>query len=108
MSTTKHMPVVALVFSLLLPGLGQFYNKEIKKALIFFLLFVILSYIYALAGILMILIATVDAYKKANTLKQADFISKNFKTSIIILITILIVAFLIGFFATSIINIIKT
>lgn len=108
MSTTKHMPFVALVFSLFLPGLGQFYNNEIKKALIFFLLFVILSYIYAFAGILMIIIAVVDAYKKANTLKKTDFISKNFKTSIIILITIFIGAFLIGFFASSVINIIKT
>ncbi len=108
MDPAKHMPIVALFFSLFLPGLGQFYNDEIRKAIIFFLAFIILSYVYALSGIFMIIIAAADAYKKANTLKQTNFISKNFKTSIIILITIFIAAFLIGFFASSIINITKT
>jgi len=41
----KKNPLLALVLSGILPGLGQLYNRQILKALLFFALNVVLSFL---------------------------------------------------------------
>jgi len=107
MGQSSHKPIIALAFSFLLPGLGQFYNHEMKKALVFFLFFIILSYIFAPLGILVMITAAVDSYRQARVLKKNGFFSKNFNIAIIILITILFGGLFVGFFASSLLGIIN-
>lgn len=41
----RKNPILALVLSGLLPGLGQIYNNQIRKGLLFFALNILLSYL---------------------------------------------------------------
>jgi hypothetical protein len=41
----RKNPILALVLSGLLPGLGQIYNNQIQKGLLFFALNILLSYL---------------------------------------------------------------
>ena len=108
MNNTKeanHRPISALIFSLLCPGLGQFYNNETAKALVFFGSFTILSYIFFPIGLFIILGAAIDAYRKANILKKTGFRSERFAIAVIALVVIFIVAFFVGFFAPALFDI---
>ena len=100
-----HRPLGALIFSLLCPGLGQFYNNETVKALVFFGSFMILSYVFLPAGIFVTIGAAIDAYRKANTLKRTGFRSERFATAVIVLVVVFCVAASIGFFAPALFNI---
>ena len=83
--SARTNPVVALLLSALVPGLGQVYNRQIKKGLIIFgsaLALALLSYwlggfnrfAAALAFLLLWVSASVDAYQGAKTSGQgADF-----------------------------------
>jgi len=81
MSTLRN-PFLALLLSVILPGLGQIYNREIKKGLVIFgsgLSLGLLSYwlsgfnkiAAAVALLLLWISAAVDAYKIAKTAGQA-------------------------------------
>lgn len=107
MDKTMHKPVVAVILSILLPGLGQFYNHETKKALLLFLCFIVSSYFYSPAGIIIIIIAAIESYRKAKNLKNAGFISENLNLSIYILVAFFIIAILVGFFAGFIFDAIR-
>ncbi len=100
-----HGPLWAFIFSLLFPGLGQFYNNEMAKALVFFGSFMVLSYVFLPVGILITLGAAIDAYRKANTLKKRGFRSERFVIAVIVLVVIFFVAGFIGFFAPAVFNI---
>ena len=41
----RKSPILALILSGLLPGLGQLYNKQIYKGLLFFALNIVISYL---------------------------------------------------------------
>ncbi|HVY56100.1 MAG TPA: hypothetical protein VHC46_10125 [Thermodesulfobacteriota bacterium] len=41
----RKNPILALILSGLLPGLGQLYNNQIPKGLLFFVLNIVLSYL---------------------------------------------------------------
>jgi TM2 domain-containing membrane protein YozV len=82
-----HSPIIAIVFSSLLRGLGQFYNHENKKAVIFFMNFLGLSHFFSPAGFFITIGAIIDAYKQSKMLKKNGFISKTFNLSIIVLTT---------------------
>lgn len=101
MEKAIHRPILAGIFSLLLPGLGQFYNHEIKKALAFISIFLFLSYFYSPIGFFIMIATAIESYTRAKILKEKGFISKNLNLSIIILIAIFMCAFFVGFFAIS-------
>lgn len=66
---------LAAFLSFLIPGLGQLYNGQYKKMLIFFiLLFVNISLTFVLIGYLTgfitLIISIIDAYKSAQRLNQ--------------------------------------
>ena len=105
--TKEHSPTLAVIFSVLLPGLGQFYNQEIFKALCFLCGLILLSFFYSPLGLLVIVIASIESFWKARQLRETRFVSKYQKISIYILIIIIIFAFLAGFFGSSIINFFK-
>jgi hypothetical protein len=76
-------PLVAMVLSAIVPGLGQIYNREVKKGLVIFgscLSLGLLSYwifglnkISILLALLLLWIsAAIDAYKAAGTPAQAS------------------------------------
>jgi len=44
-NTKRKNPILALVLSGLLPGLGQVYNNQITKGLVFFALNIVLSFL---------------------------------------------------------------
>jgi len=100
--SNEHSPTLAVVFSVLLPGLGQFYNEEIKKALSFFFGLILLSLIYNPLGILVLVIAAIESFIKARKLKEIGFISKYRKFAVYFLIIFIIIGFLAGFFGSTI------
>ena len=102
--TREHSPTLALIFSVLLPGLGQFYNQEIIKALCFLFGLILLSFLYNPLGLLVLVIASIESFLKARKLKETGFISKYQKISIYILIVFIILAFFAGFYGSSIIK----
>lgn len=78
----RSSPFVALLLSLILPGLGQIYNREVKKGLIIFgcaLGLALLTYWLsgfnkltpALAYLILWTSAVIDAYKVAKSAGQA-------------------------------------
>lgn len=103
----EHSPTLAVIFSVLLPGLGQFYNQEILKALCFLFCLILLSLLYSPLGLVVIVIASIESFIKARQLRETGFISKYQKISIYILIIIIIFGFLAGFFGSSIISFFK-
>lgn len=105
--TKEHSPTLAVIFSILLPGLGQFYNQEIIKALCFLFGLILLSFVYNPLGLLVLVIASIESFMKARRLRETGFISKYQKISIYILIIFIIFGFLAGFFGFSIINLFK-
>lgn len=91
--TDPRNPYVAFVLSLLLPGLGQVYNGQIKKAIIFLGLELVMHFLfgitrgatsfYGLSSLLVVSIAfrifiAIDAAKNAK--RQADYILKPYNT----------------------------
>lgn len=82
MTSTRRNPILALVLSTIVPGLGQIYNSEIKKGLVIFgagLSLALLSYwlsgfnkiAAALALSLLWISAAADAYKIAKSAGRA-------------------------------------
>ena len=51
MKGKKRIPIIAAVLSFLAPGLGQLYNAQILKGIIFFLAFLLIPIILFLAGL---------------------------------------------------------
>ena len=51
MKGKKRIPIIAAVLSFLVPGLGQLYNAQILKGIIFFLAFLLIPIILFLAGL---------------------------------------------------------
>lgn len=51
METKDRKPLLAALLSFITPGLGQLYNGELKKGVIFFILILVLSVLLALAGL---------------------------------------------------------
>ena len=105
--TKEHSPALAVIFSVFLPGLGQFYNQEIIKALCFLFGLILLSFVYNPLGLLVLVIASIESFLRARRLRETGFISKYQKISIYILIIIIILGFLAGFFGSLIINFFK-
>jgi len=103
----NHSPTLAVIFSVLLPGLGQFYNQEIIKAGSFFFGRILLSFVYCPLGLFVLVIASIDAFLRAKRLRETGFISQNHKTAIFILIALVLVGFFAGFFGGSIVNLLK-
>ncbi len=78
-STSEKSPIVAAVLSLVIPGVGQYYNGDTNRGLIVFgavLVYYILStvLIFVGIGILMLfavpvvhIIAAIDAFVQANS-----------------------------------------
>ena len=50
MKKKKRIPLIAAALSLVAPGLGQLYNGQISKGIIFFLAFFLIPAIIFLAG----------------------------------------------------------
>jgi len=100
-----HSPLWALIFSLLFPGLGQFYNNELAKALVFFGSFMVLSYVFLPAGMLITVGAAIEAYRKATTLKKTGFRSERFAIAVIVLVVMFFIGAFVGFFAPALFNI---
>jgi TM2 domain-containing membrane protein YozV len=70
-------PVLAAFLSLLLGGLGQFYNGEIGKGLCFLVVEFIAAFATMGMGyIAVMLVSTVDAYASANRINNANKILK--------------------------------
>ena len=72
-------PILSLVLSLLLPGLGQIYNGEVKKGIIFIILdivFIALAFIIIGAFLYFILwvYGMYDAYTTAEKINKGEFI----------------------------------
>jgi small neutral amino acid transporter SnatA (MarC family) len=105
--SNKHSPTLAVIFSVLLPGLGQFYNQETKKALSFFFGLILLSFVYSPLGLLVLVIASVEAFSKARRLSETGFVSQYQKAAVSILIAFIILSILAGFFGSSIISFFK-
>lgn len=106
MTKYGHNPQYAFLFSLLFPGLGQFYNHEIIKALVYVSLFIILTYLFPPIGVLIVLIGSIDAYRKARVLNAQGFVSKYKNIVITLLISLAILAFILGFFASEVVKLI--
>lgn len=70
MGEAGHGPIIAIVFSSLLPGLGQSYNYENEKAGIFSMDFLGLSYFFSPAGFFITIGAIIDAYNQSKMLKK--------------------------------------
>lgn len=93
MATKKRNPVIASIFSFLLPGFGQIYNGQFKKGFFFFFLTLFFpfmfgltksfTYFYGLIALSIIeislrLIALIDAFINANS--QKDYVLKKYNT----------------------------
>src|SRR4249920_3786259 len=97
--TTQPIPILAAVFSAILPGLGQIYNNERKKGWVIVGCCLVLSLAiywfsdlnaitFALALLLIWLSAIVDAYKVAKTAGQtAEFYyAKSYVVAMLLLV----------------------
>lgn len=63
-------PAVAAILTLFLFCLGQFYNGQILKGVIFVIILIILVYINIGLALLFLIYATYDAYKNAKYIKE--------------------------------------
>lgn len=68
---------LAAFLSFVIPGLGQLYNGQYKKMLIFFvLIFINISLTFVLighlTGFITLIVSIVDAYRSAKRLNQAN------------------------------------
>jgi len=97
----KHgqSPIYAAVFSLLFPGLGQYYNNEIIKGLVCLLAFIALSLLYEPLGLVVNIVAAIEAYITSKKIMAEGYVSKIFVKCIILLAALFVVGFLWGLFA---------
>jgi TM2 domain-containing membrane protein YozV len=58
-------PLLAAIFSFLIPGLGQLYNGRALRGLAFFIVAIIAVAIHPMASIPVSIVAMYDAYKLA-------------------------------------------
>jgi signal peptidase I len=78
----KRKPILALILSLLTPGLGQIYNGQFKKGIFysvgFYLVYIVFSFLFlTFHGMIFYLMVTmgffffivIDAFRGANKLK---------------------------------------
>ncbi|MBZ9570574.1 zinc-ribbon domain-containing protein [Methanobrevibacter sp. TMH8] len=63
-------PALAAILTFFLFCLGQFYNGQILKGIVFVLLLIILWYINIFLGLLFLIYAAYDAYKNAKYIKE--------------------------------------
>ena len=105
--SNEHSPTLAVIYSVLLPGLGQLYNQEALKGIIFFCCLVFICFVYSPLGILVHIFAPIEAFLKARRLRETGFISRYKKTAVYILIAFFIVGFLAGFFGGLISTVLK-
>jgi TM2 domain-containing membrane protein YozV/ribosomal protein L37E len=63
-------PSVAAILTFFLFCLGQFYNGQILKGIIFVVILIILIYINIILALLFLIYATYDAYKNAKYIKK--------------------------------------
>ena len=74
----KHrMPIVALVLSMIIPGLGQIYNDQTRKGIILIIVNIISAILILIAfGLILTFMVWVyamyDAYKTAQALNRGD------------------------------------
>ena len=61
----KKEPILALILSFIIPGLGQIYVGNVKKGIIFLIIAVILYIFTGLIGIIFAIYTMYDAYKMA-------------------------------------------
>ncbi len=91
--TKKRNPLIAFLFSILTPGLGQVYNGQHKKAITLFIMYLFFPFLFGLIrgttqfwGLIILIIVQisiqiyiiVDAITNAN--KQKEYILKNYNT----------------------------
>jgi TM2 domain-containing membrane protein YozV len=76
-----HQTIIAIILSLLLPGLGQIYNKQTNKGLVLLgLTFIGLCLIfcsYGLLNLIVWIIALVDSILIAGKLNRGQFVMQN-------------------------------
>ena len=80
----KKEPIISLILSLFIPGLGQVYNTQIKKGAIIFIAYVILivlvyvSWVHFVGFCFMVLplavwlYAMYDAYREARNINKGE------------------------------------
>lgn len=68
----KKDPILAAILTFILACLGQFYNGQILKGIIFVIILVILTYINGILAFLFLLYASYDAYKNAKYITDND------------------------------------
>ncbi|MGQ4833791.1 MAG: zinc-ribbon domain-containing protein [Candidatus Asgardarchaeia archaeon] len=61
----KKEPILALILSFIIPGLGQMYVGNVKKGIIFLVIAVILYILFWVVGFLFAVYTMYDAYKMA-------------------------------------------
>jgi TM2 domain-containing membrane protein YozV len=71
----KKNPVIALILSIIVTGLGQVYNDQLAKGVVYFVIAIICGLlILVLVGIILLpiwwIIGIVDAYKTAELINQ--------------------------------------
>ena len=95
-------PTLAMVFSLLFPGLGQFYSRQRNRAMAFFVSVIAWSVLYPPLGIGISVFAAWEAFAQARKLRNNGYQNSNLKGALIILGIAFITGILMGFFGPSI------
>ncbi|MBP1928900.1 TM2 domain-containing membrane protein YozV [Methanolinea mesophila] len=75
MPEQKKNPVIALILSIIVTGLGQVYNDQLGKGILYFVIALICGLlIFVLIGIILLpiwwIVGIVDAYKTAELINQ--------------------------------------
>jgi hypothetical protein len=98
-------PTLAMVFSLLFPGLGQFYNRQTNRAIGFFVSLIAVSILYPPLGIAISFVAAWDALVQARRLMETGYQSPNLRGALLVLGVTFITGLLAGLFGSSVITV---
>lgn len=80
----EKIPILALILSFFLPGLGQLYNRHFEKGIILIIISLPLSFLfsYQILKIIFLVIwifGMFDAYDSANRMNKGKPVNKSFK-----------------------------
>ena len=75
--TPPRKPILAALLSFIIPGLGQIYNREYLKGILFFIFTIIGSFFLIIPGLIIWVVGIYDAYRTAKQINSGEILSKS-------------------------------